>query len=419
CCLVLFILISQSIQDPSLPNTALTMLCSAPNQPNQKMTLPKPHGLHSSWKVSNTSSFCSSSPPDGSAHIVFCRGEISRPCEPCNAQSIGERQNNAIIVMPRGYEVPVWLAAYNFIILDSVLLESVSRTTECVASSDDSDALKSFSKTSVLFVSISFIILMVISLAWLVFYYVQRFRYAHAKDRLQRRLFNAAKKALTRMPTKSIKAGDAEGDCAICIDPYMVGDIVRILPCKHLYHKTCIDPWLLDHRTCPMCKVDILKAYGFQISGESRREEEREVIERREPRRISPEPISIQEERERVRVVSEVHLPPSNSAVIIDRSRPTREHSWTGSVSSSRPSSSSHIVNLVHVRSRSASCAPRAATFRSYPHPPPPSSSPPPPPLQSTSPPPPPSSSSSPPSSPSADHSILQVVHASVHSEGI
>lgn len=38
----------------------------------------------------------------------------------------------------------------------------------------EGDALRSFSKTSVLFVSISFIILMVISLAWLVFYYVQR-----------------------------------------------------------------------------------------------------------------------------------------------------------------------------------------------------------------------------------------------------
>lgn len=39
-------------------------------------------------------------------------------------------------------------------------------------------------RTSVLFVSISFIILMIISLAWLVFYYVQRFRYIHAKDLL-------------------------------------------------------------------------------------------------------------------------------------------------------------------------------------------------------------------------------------------
>ena len=35
-----------------------------------------------------------------------------------------------------------------------------------------------------LFVSMSFILLLVISLAWLLFYYVQRFRYMHAKDRL-------------------------------------------------------------------------------------------------------------------------------------------------------------------------------------------------------------------------------------------
>ena len=42
----------------------------------------------------------------------------------------------------------------------------------------------SVNRTSVLFVSISFIVLMVISLAWLIFYYIQRFRYAHTKDRL-------------------------------------------------------------------------------------------------------------------------------------------------------------------------------------------------------------------------------------------
>ncbi|KAM3722827.1 RING finger protein [Dirofilaria immitis] len=132
----------------------------------------------------------------------------------------------------------------------------------------DSDALRSFSKTSVLFVSISFIILMVISLAWLVFYYVQRFRYAHAKDRLQRRLFNAAKKALARIPTRLLRAGDKELDidCPVCIDPYRAGDIIRLLPCRHIFHKTCVDPWLLEHRTCPMCKSDILKAFGYYIS---------------------------------------------------------------------------------------------------------------------------------------------------------
>ncbi|CAG9537560.1 unnamed protein product [Cercopithifilaria johnstoni] len=137
-----------------------------------------------------------------------------------------------------------------------------------IIDASDGDALRSFSKTSVLFVSISFIILMVISLAWLVFYYVQRFRYAHAKDRLQRRLFNAAKKALTRIPTRLIRVGDKEldTDCPVCIDPYRAGDIIRSLPCRHIFHKTCVDPWLLEHRTCPMCKNDILKAFGYCVS---------------------------------------------------------------------------------------------------------------------------------------------------------
>ena len=46
------------------------------------------------------------------------------------------------------------------------------------------DSFTHINRTSVLFVSISFIVLMIISLAWLVFYYIQRFRYAHAKERL-------------------------------------------------------------------------------------------------------------------------------------------------------------------------------------------------------------------------------------------
>lgn len=35
---------------------------------------------------------------------------------------------------------------------------------------------------------------------------------------------------------------------------------------RHEFHKACIDPWLLEHRTCPMCKMDILKHYGFVVS---------------------------------------------------------------------------------------------------------------------------------------------------------
>ncbi|XP_034077052.1 RING finger protein 150-like [Gymnodraco acuticeps] len=132
---------------------------------------------------------------------------------------------------------------------------------------------KYVSRTSVVFVSISFIVLMIISLAWLVFYYIQRFRYANARDRNQRRLGDAAKKAISKLQVRTIRKGDqeTEGDfdnCAVCIEGYKPNDVVRILPCRHLFHKSCVDPWLLDHRTCPMCKMNILKALGIALNAD-------------------------------------------------------------------------------------------------------------------------------------------------------
>ncbi|XP_043091379.1 RING finger protein 150a isoform X2 [Puntigrus tetrazona] len=127
---------------------------------------------------------------------------------------------------------------------------------------------KYVSRTSVVFVSISFIVLMIISLAWLVFYYIQRFRYANARDRNQRRLGDAAKKAISKLQVRTIRKGDKETEsdfdnCAVCIEDYKPNDVVRILPCRHVFHKNCVDPWLQDHRTCPMCKMNILKALGI------------------------------------------------------------------------------------------------------------------------------------------------------------
>ncbi|XP_017784469.1 PREDICTED: protein goliath-like [Nicrophorus vespilloides] len=152
------------------------------------------------------------------------------------------------------------------------LAENDSKVLVHITIADHTLRVTTINRTSVLFVSITFIVLMIISLAWLVFYYVQRFRYIHAKDRLSKRLCNAAKKALSKIPTKIIKSDDKEiqGDgecCAICIEPYKILDVLRILPCSHEFHKNCIDPWLLEQRTCPMCKMDILKHYGFVYTG--------------------------------------------------------------------------------------------------------------------------------------------------------
>ncbi|XP_055901854.1 E3 ubiquitin-protein ligase goliath isoform X1 [Eupeodes corollae] len=128
--------------------------------------------------------------------------------------------------------------------------------------------INTLNKTSVLFVSISFIVLMIISLVWLIFYYIQRFRYLQSKDQQSRHLCSVTKKAIMKIPTKTGKSNDKDGDsdcCAICIEAYKSSDCIRVLPCKHEFHKNCIDPWLIEHRTCPMCKLDVLKFYGYVI----------------------------------------------------------------------------------------------------------------------------------------------------------
>ncbi|KAI4880866.1 hypothetical protein NFI96_031294, partial [Prochilodus magdalenae] len=37
----------------------------------------------------------------------------------------------------------------------------------------------------------------------------------------------------------------------------------------HFFHKVCVEPWLLEHRTCPMCKSDVLKALGVEVDEET------------------------------------------------------------------------------------------------------------------------------------------------------
>ncbi len=44
--------------------------------------------------------------------------------------------------------------------------------------------------------------------------------------------------------------------CSICAEDYVDGDELRKLPCGHLFHQACIDPWLRDRaRTCPLWYV--------------------------------------------------------------------------------------------------------------------------------------------------------------------
>ncbi|XP_069723833.1 E3 ubiquitin-protein ligase RNF128 isoform X2 [Phaenicophaeus curvirostris] len=126
---------------------------------------------------------------------------------------------------------------------------------------------------SIFFISVSFFIVTAATMGYFIFYSARRLRIARAQSKNQRQLKARAKKAIEQLQLRTLKQGDKEtgpdGDCCVvCIEPYKPNEVVRILTCNHLFHKNCIDPWLLEHRTCPMCKCDILKALGIEADVE-------------------------------------------------------------------------------------------------------------------------------------------------------
>lgn len=77
----------------------------------------------------------------------------------------------------------------------------------------------------------------------------------------------------TNLPSTASEAAEAAGEsssaadqrlyysadeCAICLANFEDGERVRLLPCQHLFHKACIDEWLIKiKKFCPSCRRDI------------------------------------------------------------------------------------------------------------------------------------------------------------------
>jgi hypothetical protein len=53
----------------------------------------------------------------------------------------------------------------------------------------------------------------------------------------------------------------SKGDCSICQEPYDDDDppiqISNISACTHVFGRKCLETWLSDHNTCPMCRATL------------------------------------------------------------------------------------------------------------------------------------------------------------------
>ncbi|XP_004608689.2 E3 ubiquitin-protein ligase RNF43 [Sorex araneus] len=54
--------------------------------------------------------------------------------------------------------------------------------------------------------------------------------------------------------------------CAICLEEFSEGQELRVISCLHEFHRACVDPWLQQQRTCPLCMFNIVEGDSFSQS---------------------------------------------------------------------------------------------------------------------------------------------------------
>ncbi|KAG4136095.1 hypothetical protein ERO13_D08G258000v2 [Gossypium hirsutum] len=62
------------------------------------------------------------------------------------------------------------------------------------------------------------------------------------------------------------KVGDTVDQCHICLAEYEEEEKIRVLPCQHEFHMSCVDKWLKEiHGVCPLCRGDVRQGMDSSV----------------------------------------------------------------------------------------------------------------------------------------------------------
>ncbi|MCO5563373.1 hypothetical protein L7F22_017014 [Adiantum nelumboides] len=108
--------------------------------------------------------------------------------------------------------------------------------------------------------AVSFISLLAVSAVLSTFFFVRRQRLRRDNSQLLSQDPPVLTKGdLKAFPVSIFNSKDNMNleTCAICLEEYVNGEKLRVLPCNHEFHVLCIDQWLTTRRPfCPICKRD-------------------------------------------------------------------------------------------------------------------------------------------------------------------
>ena len=69
-----------------------------------------------------------------------------------------------------------------------------------------------------------------------------------------------SKDKINKIPSKPFHMAlfEDNSDCIICMENFSENELVKQLPCGHIFHGECIDHWLEQEKTCPFCKAECI-----------------------------------------------------------------------------------------------------------------------------------------------------------------
>ncbi|KAI5075264.1 hypothetical protein GOP47_0009340 [Adiantum capillus-veneris] len=66
------------------------------------------------------------------------------------------------------------------------------------------------------------------------------------------------------MFAQTVREGECNR-CVICCYNFEDGVSLLTLPCKHLYHRECIESWLHIRKNCPICNTEVMPSEYCQV----------------------------------------------------------------------------------------------------------------------------------------------------------